>query len=94
MYHDYFVNPQHFHWQSQNATSHDSTVGQNYIHHQARNIHIHLFVRKFEEMHRAALPFAYLGEIDYVSSHGDKPMNITWKLHKPIPEALYTDFIR
>ncbi|MFK7693057.1 DUF3427 domain-containing protein [Paenibacillus sp. HJGM_3] len=94
MYHDYFVDQQHFHWQSQNATSHDSTVGQNYIHHQTRDIHIHLFVRKFEKMHGAVLPFTYLGEIDYVSSHGDKPMNITWKLQQPIPEALYLDFMR
>jgi superfamily II DNA or RNA helicase/HKD family nuclease len=94
MYHDYFIDQQHFHWQSQNTTTHASMVGQNYVHHQERDIHIHLFVRKFKEMHGVVLPFTYLGEIDYVSSHGDKPMNITWKLQKPIPEALYTDFIR
>ncbi|MBA2943569.1 DUF3427 domain-containing protein [Paenibacillus sp. CGMCC 1.16610] len=94
LYHDYFVDQQHFHWQSQNATSHESPRGQEYIHHTSKGIHIHLFVRKFEKMHNEVLPFTYLGEIDYVSSHGDKPMNITWKLHDPIPEAMYTDFIR
>ncbi|TVX99399.1 DUF3427 domain-containing protein [Paenibacillus cremeus] len=94
MYHDYFIDQQHFHWQSQNATSHDSSVGQNYIHHKDKGIKIHLFVRKFEKMHGVVLPFTYLGEIDYVSSHGDKPMNITWQLHQPIPEALYMDLIR
>ncbi|GGA05063.1 DNA repair helicase [Paenibacillus marchantiophytorum] len=93
-YHDYFVDQQHFHWQSQNATSHESQRGQEFIHHTSKEIHIHLFVRKFEKMHNEVLPFTYLGEIDYVNSHGDKPMNITWKLHDPIPEAMYTDFIR
>jgi hypothetical protein len=94
LYHDYFVDQQHFHWQSQNPTSHDSQRGQEYIHHKQKGVHIHLLVRKFENMHGATLPFTYLGEIDYVSSHGDKPMNITWKLHQPIPESMYTDFIR
>ncbi|WDM02433.1 hypothetical protein JI721_06465 [Alicyclobacillus cycloheptanicus] len=32
--------------------------------------------------------------MDYVSSHGDQPMNITWRLHQPIPDDLYIDFIR
>ncbi|NEW09380.1 DUF3427 domain-containing protein [Paenibacillus sp. SYP-B3998] len=93
-YHDYFVDQQHFHWQSQNPTSHDSERGQEFIHHVVKGRHIHLFVRKFEKMHNVALPFTYLGEADYVNSHGDKPMNINWRLHQPIPDALYTDFIR
>lgn len=94
MYHDYFVDQQQFHWQSQNATFHESQRGQEYIHHKDKGIKIHLFVRKYEKMHSVVLPFTYLGEVDYVSSHGDKPMSITWKLHHEIPEALYSDFIR
>jgi superfamily II DNA or RNA helicase/HKD family nuclease len=93
-YHDYFMDQQHFHWQSQNATSHESTRGQEYIHHQEKGIHIHLFVRKFESMHGVTLPFTYLGEIEYVTSSGDKPMNIKWRLLQAIPESLFTDFIR
>ncbi|ANB57775.1 DEAD/DEAH box helicase family protein [Anoxybacillus sp. B7M1] len=93
-YKDYFIDQKHFHWQSQNQTSHDSSVGKNYIHHKNRGIHIHLFVRKFEEMHGMTLPFTYLGEVDYVSSYGDKPMSIMWRLHHPVPEDLYIDFIR
>lgn len=93
-YKDYFIDQSHFHWQSQNQTSHESTVGQNYIYHKERGIHIHLFVRKFDNMHGMTLPFMYLGEVDYVSSHGDKPMNIKWRLHHPIPEDLFIDLIR
>jgi len=93
-YKDYFIDQSHFHWQSQNQTSHESTVGQNYINHKEKGLHIHLFVRKFDKMHGMTLPFMYLGEVDYVSSHGDKPMNITWRLHHPVPEDLFIDLIR
>ncbi|MCZ8535254.1 DUF3427 domain-containing protein [Psychrobacillus psychrodurans] len=94
LYKDFFKDPSTFHWQSQNKTAHHSSQGQEYIHHQEKNIHIHLFIRKYSKMHGMTLPFMYLGEIDYVSSHGDKPMNIIWKLHQPVPEDLYHDLIR
>ncbi|GLV14031.1 DNA repair helicase [Alicyclobacillus hesperidum] len=93
-YHDFFMDNHHFHWQSQNATAHHSDRGQDYILHKERGIHIHLFVRKFEKMHGDTLPFMYLGEVDYVSSHGDQPMNITWRLQQPVPDEIYFDFIR
>jgi len=93
-YHDYFMDPINFHWQSQNQTTHESTRGQDYIHHKERDIHIHLFVRKFTEMHGMTLPFTYLGEIDYVSSKGNSPMNIHWKLHEAVPQDLFIDLIK
>ncbi|HWO97748.1 MAG TPA: DUF3427 domain-containing protein [Bacillus sp. (in: firmicutes)] len=94
LYKDYFIDQHHFHWQSQNQTSHKSERGKDYMYHQERDIHIHLFVRKFDNMHGMTLPFTYLGEVDYVSSHGDNPMSIKWRLHHPVPEDLYIDFIR
>ena len=93
-YKDFFKDPTTFHWQSQNKTSHASAQGQEYVNHKERNIHVHLFVRKFSKMYGMTLPFMYLGELDYVSSHGDKPMTIIWKLHQPVPEDLYHDLIR
>ncbi|MBG9798178.1 DUF3427 domain-containing protein [Brevibacillus laterosporus] len=93
-YHDYFMDKNHFHWQSANQNSHHTNRGQDYINHGERDIHIHLFVRKFTEMHGKTLPFTYLGELDYVSSVGDKPMNITWKLHNALPDDLYLDLVR
>lgn len=92
-YKDYFVDPRAFHWQSQNQTSHASTVGQNYVHHKSKQLHIHLFVRKRAKQFGMTLPFMYLGEVDYVRSNGDKPMNIVWKLHHAIPDALYEELI-
>jgi superfamily II DNA or RNA helicase len=93
-YHDQFIDNQTFHWQSANQTSHESERGQDYVHHDERGIHIHLFIRKFEKMHGMTLPFMYLGEVNYVSSHGNRPMNITWKLSHPVPHDLFMDFIR
>ncbi|MGD8189826.1 DUF3427 domain-containing protein [Brevibacillus ginsengisoli] len=93
-YHDYFIDKNHFHWQSANQTSHVSERGQDYIHHKDRDIHIHLFVRKFDQMHGKTLPFTYVGELDYLSSVGDKPMSITWKLHHTLPDDIYLDFVR
>lgn len=93
-YKDSFRDPSTFHWQSENRASHDSGRGLDYINHKERGLHIHLFVREFVEMHKMTMPFTYLGEVDYVSSHGDKPMNIIWRLHSPVPEDLYHDLIR
>lgn len=93
-YHDCFMDQHQFHWQSQNATTHQSERGKTYIHHKERGIHIHLFVRKFDEMHGVTLPFTYLGEMDYASSHDDRPMNITWRLHEAVPDDLFADLVR
>ncbi|MCR8985795.1 DUF3427 domain-containing protein [Brevibacillus laterosporus] len=93
-YLDYFMDKNHFHWQSANQNSHRTNRGQDYVNHRERDIHIHLFVRKFKEMHGKTLPFTYLGELDYVSSVGDNPMNITWKLHNALPDDLYLDLVR
>jgi superfamily II DNA or RNA helicase/HKD family nuclease len=93
-YKDSFRDPSTFHWQSENRASHASGRGLDYVNHKERGLHIHLFVRKFIKMHNMTMPFTYLGEVEYVSSHGDKPMNIIWKLHNPVPEDLYHDLIR
>lgn len=93
-YKDYFMDQQYFHWQSQNQTSPTSSRGDDYIHHQEKKIHIHLFIRKYEKMNGMTLPFMYIGKVDYVSHKGSKPISIVWKMHHPVPENLYLDFIR
>lgn len=93
-YHDYFIDQNHFHWQSANQTSHNSDRGKDYMYHQERGIHIHLFIRKFDSMHGKTLPFMYVGELEYIKSHGDNPMNITWKLKQQLPNDIFLDFVR
>ena len=44
MYHDYFVNSEIFHWQSQNSTTPESSKGQSYINQQELKKSIHDFL--------------------------------------------------
>jgi len=85
MYNDYAISPSLFHWQSQSTTSADSTTGQRYIHHAERGSHVLLFVREFKQDACGAAPYTFLGEVEYVSHNGSKPMNIVWRLCKEIP---------
>ncbi len=92
-YNDYFMDQKTFHWQSANQDAHRSKRGQDYVNHLERGISIHLFVRKFKEMYSQTLPFMYCGKLIYVRSDGDQPMNMVWRLEKPLPEEIYFDFI-
>ena len=85
MYNDYAISPSRFHWQSQSATGADSTTGQRYIHHAERGSHVLMFVREFKQDACGAAPYTFLGEAEYVSHNGSKPMNIVWRLCKEIP---------
>lgn len=85
MYNDYAISPSLFHWQSQSTTSTDSTTGQRYIHHAERGSHVLLFVREFKQDACGAAPYTFLGEAEYVSHNGSKPMNIVWQLRMKIP---------
>ena len=46
-----------------------------------------LFVREFKSDSRfgSAAAYTYLGTANYVKHEGSRPMNITWKLDRPIP---------
>ena len=90
-YKDYFMDPRTFHWQSQNQTSHSSKVGQHYINHKQLDYRIHIFVRKQVKQYNITLPFMYLGQVYYVSSSGDKPMSIIWKLQHSVPLDIFED---
>ena len=74
-----------FHWQSQNSTSEETTVGQRYIHNKEQQENILLFVREAKEDKYGSIPFMFLGTADYVSHTGNKPMSIIWRLHNKIP---------
>lgn len=87
MYNDYSINENLFHWQSQSTTAEASPTGQRYIHHHERGTKVLLFVREFktDRVTNGAAPYTYLGTASYVKHQGSRPMNITWKLDKPIP---------
>ncbi len=85
MYNDYSINDILFHWQSQNKTSPESSTGQRYIHHREMGTNVMIFVREYKTTKLGAAPYTFLGLADYVKSEGAKPMNVVWKLRKPIP---------
>ena len=89
MYNDYSINEQLFHWQSQSTTAENSPTGQRYIHHKERGSRILLFVREYKTDpvmgSKSAAAYTFLGRANYVIHEGSKPMNITWRLDRPIP---------
>lgn len=64
-----------------------SPTGQRYIHHKDRGSKVLLFVREFkaDRMTGGAEAYTYLGTANYVKHTGSRPMNITWRLDRPIP---------
>ncbi|QYA32376.1 DUF3427 domain-containing protein [Macrococcus psychrotolerans] len=91
-YQDYFINNSKFHWQSQNQTSQSSPTGQNLIHHVKNNKKVHLFVRREKKEEGVVMPFYYVGELEFVSASGNKPISIEWNLKKEIPMKLLNEF--
>ena len=85
MYKDYSISDLLFHWQSQSTTSEDSVTGQRYINHIRNGSKVVLFVRENREDLAGASPYTFLGTVNYLSHTGSRPMNIVWKLDKPIP---------
>ena len=85
MYNDYSINEWLFHWQSQSTTAEKSPTGQRYINHDKEGSNVLLFVREYNDDMSGTAPFMFLGKAHYVSHEGSKPMNIIWKLEKPIP---------
>ncbi len=83
-YHDYFIDAQHFHWQSQNSTSPENKRGREIIEHQRLGSRVFLFVREHKLSNGKAAPFHFYGEVDYVSHEGSKPMSVVWELKKSV----------
>ena len=88
MYKDYSISPLLFHWQSQNKTSDTSQTGQRYIHHAEMGSRIALFVRESKKDQGGTAPYMFLGLADYVSHTGSRPMDVIWRLRRPIPAKL------
>lgn len=84
-YDDYVINEDYFHWQSKNTDSHYNRGGRIYTEQPQRHNKIILFVREEKkDGFGNTCSFHCFGLVDYVSSHGDFPMNIIWRLEKPV----------
>jgi len=89
MYRDFALSRSLFHWESQNATHDETPTGQRYINHEQRGSRVVLLVRESEKrLNGSAMPFTCLGYVRYLSHTGNRPMQVTWELEHPLPEAL------
>jgi hypothetical protein len=79
-YLDHWIDENAFHWQSQNATTSAGKRGQEIIHHAAKGIAIHLFVREHKLQAGKAAPFVYFGQASYKSHTGSAPMSVVLAL--------------
>ena len=91
MYNDYSINEELFHWQSQSATTVTSPTGIRYINQRKKGSRILLFVRenKKDRILATTESYTFLGTVEYVEHSGSKPINITWRLSRPIPAKFY-----
>mgnify|MGYP001415770003 CR=1 FL=1 len=92
-YHDYFIDFNTFHWQSQNRSSPANSSGQKIINHETEGSNVHLFVRKHKMAGKRAAPFVYLGRVSYQKHTGAEPMNVVWKMSEPLSANLQEEFI-
>jgi hypothetical protein len=90
MYKDYALGPKLFHWESQSTTSPESDTGRRYIEHRSTGTDILLFTRDAPENEvGAGAPFRCLGQVDYVSHSGSRPIAFTWRLRREMPPDVY-----
>jgi hypothetical protein len=88
-YQDYAVSSRLFHWESQSTTRADSPTGRRYAEQRSAGTNVLLFVRENRTLaNGAGAPFTCLGPASIVSHRGERPMQITWELRDPMPEAL------
>lgn len=79
-YVDYWVDDNHFHWQSQRSTTPNRKRGKEIIHHQELGLSIHLFVRDNKLASGKSAPFVYHGPVVYESHEGSAPMSVVFRL--------------
>lgn len=87
-YRDYAISSELVHWESQSTTRSDGVTGLRYQNHYEQGSDVFLFARERAD-DRA---FWFLGPATFVSSEGEKPMAITWRLREALPGDLYASF--
>ncbi len=91
-YDDKFLSANELRWQSQNRTAQGSGAGIAIREHRERGIEVHLFVRRQSKTNAGkAAPFIYCGTVDFVRWEGDRPITVTWRLSREVPERLRAD---
>ena len=85
MYRDYAISPELFHWEIQSTTRIASKTGQRYIHQRIDGTNVFLFVRRTPKNGGHTAAYTFRGAADYVSHEREQPIQIIWKLRRPMP---------
>ena len=88
MYEDYAINENLFHWQTQSGLSETSNAAHRYINHKEQGVNISLFVREYKKTLSHTSSYMFLGDAEYVSHSGSKPISFVWQLKEPIPAQM------
>ena len=88
MYNDYAKNSELFNWESQSNTGVETITGQRYTNNSTPNHKVLLFVRENKKLYNETAPYIFLGNANYLSHKGSKPIQIVWKMDHPIPEKI------
>jgi superfamily II DNA or RNA helicase/HKD family nuclease len=86
-YMDHWIDSDHFHWQSQNATDPSSKRGQEIINHASLGLDVHLFIREQKLAAGKGAPFVYHGRVQYESHQGSRPMSVLFRLNSEPPNS-------
>jgi hypothetical protein len=93
LYRDYAISDRLFHWESQATTAAASAVGQRYINHEAMGTNVVLFVRSSRtDLTGRTRPYFCAGRARFVEHRSERPMQITWELHDPLPGDVFSAF--
>ncbi len=92
MYKDYAISRDLFHWQSQSTSTVKGKRGQRHVDHAALGVTPLLFVRSDRENEVGTAPYLFLGPASCFEHHGERPINITWKLEYPMPAEAFEKF--
>lgn len=84
-YRDYPLAADLFHWESQNNTSLNSPTGRRYLTGGSRVL---LFVRTARTDDVGSAPCLCLGQATLAEHRGERPIAITWQLHRPMPSEV------
>lgn len=77
---NYWIDEQHFQWESQKSTGPTGKRGKEIINHAELGIDLHLFVRENRLENGKAAPFRYYGKVNYRSHAGSEPMNVVFSV--------------
>lgn len=92
-YRDYAISDRLFHWESQSTTTSASAIGRRYINHEANGTNVVLFIRSSRtDVNGRTRPYFCAGRARYVEHRSERPMQITWELHDPLPGDIFSAF--